>query len=203
MNSLHYRLINIINQILLTIIVLSEGLFFGLKTSWNTNELQENNGVVLFFSKIKQFLYFPAGKQSWFAWLVSSLKVKTDWHFARTATRHFLVELVSSHSVTQCDWLSQIITRLAPFCYYSTVEDQVTPHLATFHASHVVRIRTEGRLVYKQTLRTHMNEDTEKKRIFIIILVSLNFIEKCNIGKVRNGYLSLVTVFLYQIDNFP
>lgn len=167
MNSLHYRLINIINQILLTIIVLSEGLFFGLKTSWNTNELQENNGVVLFFSKIKQFLYFPAGKQSWFAWLVSSLKVKTDWHFARTATRHFLVELVSSHSVTQCDWLSQIITRLAPFCYYSTVEDQVTPHLATFHASHVVRIRTEGRLVYKQTLRTHMNEDTEKKRIGI------------------------------------
>ena len=115
-----------------------------------------------FFSKIKQFLYFPAGKQSWFAWLVSSLKVKTDWHFARTATRHFLVELVSSHSVTQCDWLSQIITRLAPFCYYSTVEDQVTPHLATFHASHVVRIRTEGRLVYKHTY-VHIWTRTPKK----------------------------------------
>ena len=165
MNSLHYRLINIINQILLTIIVFWEGLFFGLKTSWNTNELQENNGVScpFFFSKIKQFLNFPAGKPSWFARVVSSLKVKTDWHFARAATRHFLVELVSSHSVTQCDWLSQIITRLAPFCYYySTVEDQVTPHLATFHASHVVRIRTEGRLVYKHTY-VHIWTRTPKK----------------------------------------
>ena len=174
MNSLHYRLINIINQILLTIIVLSEGLFFGLKTSWNTNELQENNGVELYslFSKIKQFLYFPARKQSWFAWLVSSLKVKTDWHFARTATRHFLVELVSSHSVTQCDWLSQIITRLAPFCYYSTtVEDQVTPHLATFHASHVVRIRTEGRLVYKHTYKYYERGQRKKESILWFWLV--------------------------------
>ena len=178
MNSLHYRLINIINQILLTIIVFWEGLFFGLKTSWNTNELQENNGVScpFFFSKIKQFLNFPAGKPSWFARVVSSLKVKTDWHFARTATRHFLVELVSSHSVTQCDWLSQIITRLAPFCYYySTVEDQVTPHLATFHASHVVRIRTEGRLVYKHTYTYERGH--RKNWIYIIILVSLNSIE--------------------------
>lgn len=43
-----------------------------------------------------------------------------------------------------------------------------------------------------------MNEDTEKKGIDIIILVSLNFIEKYIIEKIRNGYL-----FLYQIDNFP
>ena len=191
MNSLHYRLINIINQILLTIIVFWEGLFFGLKTSWNTNELQENNGVScpFFFSKIKQFLNFPAGKPSWFARVVSSLKVKTDWHFARTATRHFLVELVSSHSVTQCDWLSQIITRLAPFCYYSTVEDQVTPHLATFHASHVVRIRTEGRLVYKHTYTYERGH--QKNWIYIIILVSLYFIENISLKRLEMDVCSL------------
>ena len=166
MNSLHYRLINIINQILLTIIVFWEGLFFGLKTSWNTNELQENNGVVLsFFSKIKQFLNFPAGKPSWFAWLVSSLKVKTDWHFARAATRHFLVELVSSHSVTQCDWLSQIITRLAPFCYYSTYcrrsSDTSFGNFPRFTCS---KNKNWGEIGLQTHVRTHMNEDTEKRK---------------------------------------
>ena len=48
-----------------------------------------------------------------------------------------------------------------------------------------------------------MNEDTEKKEILIIILVSLNFIEKYIIEKIRNGYLFFGTLFLYQIDNFP